>query len=52
LTPEILFNDISRYQWHVVNQLAEALIGRRVNLSTGRESLATLETIHKIISQV
>lgn len=52
LTPEVLFNDISRYQWHVANQLAEALIGRKNNLSTGRESFATLEAMHKIISQV
>lgn len=52
LTPEVIFNDVSRYQWHVVNHLADVLIGKPNNLSSGRESLATLEAIHKIISQV
>jgi hypothetical protein len=52
LTPEVLINDLSRYQWHVTNQLADALVGKKNNLSTGRESLATLEAIHQIISQV
>jgi predicted dehydrogenase len=50
-TPEILANGMDRYQWHVVNQLADALANKPLTLSTGRQSLATLEAMHQIINQ-
>ena len=50
-TPEILANGMSRYQWYVVDQLANALADKPHTLSTGRQSLATLEAMHQIINQ-
>ncbi len=49
--PEMIVNGMSRYQWHVADQLANALADRPHTLSTGRQSLATLEAMHKIINQ-
>ena len=48
--PEMIFNDLKRYQWHVANQLAKALADEPNTLSTGRQALATIEAIHKIIN--
>ena len=47
----MIVNGMSRYQWHVADQLANALADRPHTLSTGRQSLATLEAMHKIINQ-
>ena len=49
--PEVIANGMSRYQWYVVDQLASALAGRPHTLSTGEQSLATLEAMHRIIEQ-
>ena len=48
--PEMILNGMSRYQWYVVNQLAYALTDKPHTLSTGRESLATIEAMHHIVS--
>jgi predicted dehydrogenase len=50
-TPEKLVNGMNRYQWYVVDQLANALADKPHTLSTGRQSLATLEAMHQIINQ-
>ena len=49
--PELIANGMDRYQWHVVGQLANAIAGKPHTLSTGRQSLATLEAMHQIIKQ-
>jgi predicted dehydrogenase len=49
-TPEVLANGMSHYQWHVANQIAHALANKPHTLSTGRQSLATLEAMHEIIN--
>jgi predicted dehydrogenase len=49
--PAMLPNGMSRYQWHVAEQLARALAGKPHTLNTGRQSLATLEAMHQIINQ-
>lgn len=50
-SPQVIDNDMYRYQWNVVDQLANALVDKAHTLSNGRESLATLEAMHKIIKQ-
>jgi predicted dehydrogenase len=50
-TPEIIENGMNRYQWNVVNQLSDALADKQNNLCTGRQALATLESMHQIINQ-
>jgi len=50
-TPEIIANGMDRYQLHVVDQLPDALADKPHTLSTGRQSLATLEAMHQIINQ-
>ena len=49
--PEIIENGMNRYQWHVLDQVANALKGLPFTLSTGRQSLATLESMHKIMDK-
>jgi predicted dehydrogenase len=49
--PEIIANGMDRYQYHVADQLANALAGRQHALCTGREALATIEAMHQIIHQ-
>jgi predicted dehydrogenase len=49
--PEIIANGMSRYQWHVVDQLANAVEDKPHTLCTGREALVTLEAMHQIIKQ-
>ena len=49
--PEVLVNGMGRYQWHVADQLANALSDKPHTLSTGRQSLATLEAMYEIINQ-
>lgn len=49
--PELIANGMNRYQWHVADQLANALAGKPQNLCTGRQALATLEAMHQIIRQ-
>lgn len=49
--PEIIANGMHCYQWHVADQLADALENKPHNLCTGRQALATLEAIHHIINQ-
>lgn len=49
--PEMLSNGMSHYQWHVADQLSNALSDKPHTLSTGRQSLATLEAMHQIIQQ-
>ena len=48
---EMIDNGMSRCQWHVADQIAEALADRPHNLCTGRQALATLEAMHQIINQ-
>lgn len=50
-TPETIRNGLSLYQWHVADQLANALSDKPHSLSTGKQSLATLEAMHQIINQ-
>jgi hypothetical protein len=47
----MIANGMDRYQYHVADQLANALAGRQHTLCTGREALATIEAMHKIIHQ-
>ncbi len=49
--PEMIANGMDRYQYHVADQLANALAGRKHVLCTGREALATIEAMYKIIHQ-
>ena len=49
--PEMVINDMNHYQWNVVDQLADALANKPLTLSTGKQSLATLEAMHQIITQ-
>jgi predicted dehydrogenase len=49
--PETVANGLIRYQWHVADQLANALADKPHTLSTGRQSLVTLEAMHQIINQ-
>jgi predicted dehydrogenase len=53
LSPEIemIANGMNRYQWHVFEQIAASLLGKRHNLCTGRQALITLESIHEIIKE-
>lgn len=47
--PEIIANGMDRYQYHVTDQLANALGDRPFALCTGKQALVTLEAMHKII---
>lgn len=47
--PEVIVNGMDRYQYHVADQLANALGDRPFALCTGKQALATLEAMHKII---
>ena len=49
--PEILVNGMDCYQWHVVDQLADAIANKPISLSTGSQALATLEAMQRIINQ-
>ncbi len=49
--PVLIDNDMSRYQWHVADQLAKALDGKAHSLCTGRQALNTLEAMHQIVNQ-
>lgn len=49
--PILIDNDMSRYQWHVADQLANALDGKPYSLCTGRQALTTLEAMHQIVNQ-
>jgi len=48
---EMISNDMTRYQWHVADQIANALGDRPHNLCTGRQALETLEKMYQIIKQ-
>lgn len=48
---EMINNGMNRYQWHVADQIADALADRSHNLCTGRQALETLEAMHQIINQ-
>ena len=48
--PKMIVNGMKRYQWNVADQLANALENKPHTLSTGRQSLATLEALHQIIN--
>ena len=50
-TPEMIKNDMSFYQLNVLGQLVKALENRPHTLSTGKESLETLEAMHLIIKE-
>lgn len=47
--PQRIASGMDRYQWHVAEQLAQALAGRDGHLCSGTEALATLESMQKII---
>ena len=49
--PEMIANGMDRYQYHVADQLANALAGKKHALCTGREALTTIEAMQKIIHQ-
>ena len=49
--PEVIPSEMDRYQWHVVEQLAHALDGRDAQLCTGRDALATLESMHQLMER-
>jgi len=49
--PEVIPNGMNRYQYHVAEQLADALVDKPNTLCTGREALATLEAMQQIINQ-
>jgi len=49
--PEIIANEMPRYQWHVFEQLAASLKGKCNSLCTGRQALTTLESMHEIIKE-
>ena len=46
---ESIESGLSRYQWHVAEQLAAALEGRNFYLCSGAESLLTLENMQHIL---
>ena len=48
--PEIIPNSMDRYQWHVTDQLANALAGQSTSLCSGKEALTTLEYMNQIIN--
>jgi predicted dehydrogenase len=49
--PELVTNGMNRYQLHVADELANALADKPHTLSTGKQSLATLEAMYQIINQ-
>lgn len=49
--PEVLANGMNCYQWHVADQLANALEDKPYTLCNGMQALATLEAMHQIINQ-
>ena len=49
--PELIKNDMNRYQLNVLNQLVNALESKAHTLSTGKESLETLEAMYSIINK-
>jgi predicted dehydrogenase len=48
---DMFANGMSRYQWHVADQLANALQNLPTTLCTGKQALKTLEAMHQIINQ-
>ena len=42
-------SDFNRYQYHVIQQLAQALKGRQAQLCDGESGLHTLEAMHSIL---
>ncbi len=51
MEPEMVANGMCRYQWHVADQLVNALADKPHTLSTGSQSLVTLEAMQQIINQ-
>jgi predicted dehydrogenase len=49
--PRMLPGELNRIQWHIAQQLAQALTGMDNSLCTGREALALIETIDSISMQ-
>ena len=49
--PEVIVNSMDRYQWNVVDQLADVLAEKSHTLCTGRQALATLEEMYQIINR-
>lgn len=49
--PEVISSDMGRYQWHVANQLAAALRGKKAQLCTGNEALASLNIIATLLTR-
>ena len=47
--PTEIPSDLNWYQWHVTEQLANALSGREAHLCTGEQGLQTLEAMHSIL---
>lgn len=50
-SPEMIATEMNRYQWNVFEQLAGIFVGNDTTLCTGRQALATLESMHKIINE-
>ena len=51
IMPEKIANGMSKYQWHVYEQLSASFDGKENTLCTGRQALSTLESMHKIIKE-
>lgn len=49
--PESIASGMKRYQWHVAEQLAQALKGREAGLCSGADALRTLTTMQRILKQ-
>ena len=49
---ETIENGMDRYQWHMAEQLANALEGRDAHLCSGEEALITLENMKKVIERI
>ena len=48
-SPQLVPNDMRRFQWNVADQLAAAVVGKAAYFSTGDDALATLESLTGIL---
>lgn len=51
-TEELIQTGMSRYQWHVADQLAASLDGRQAQICSGIDALRTIETLAEIRSSL
>jgi predicted dehydrogenase len=50
-SPEVIASGMDRYQWHIAEQLADALNGEVAQLCDGAEALRTLESLKGALEQ-